>query len=130
MIALDTNILVRYLTQDDEAQFLAVMRLLNRKSARFFVSDLVWVELNWVLSDLYDWSPREIVESILRLLTIQNLSVEDEPSLRYALKRVLGGADLADALIAATAKSRQCRKLASFDRKFAKQFPDFILEPK
>ncbi len=44
MTALDTNVLVRYLAQDDESQFRAVLRLLNRKGATFFVAELVLAE--------------------------------------------------------------------------------------
>jgi predicted nucleic-acid-binding protein len=73
MIALDTNVLVRYLTQDDEAQFRAVMRLLNRRGASFLISDLVLAETDWVLRDLYEWTAAEIAESIARLTNIHNL---------------------------------------------------------
>jgi len=50
MIGLDTNVLVRYLTRDEEAQYRATMKLLTRKAARFFIADLVLVESDWVLS--------------------------------------------------------------------------------
>lgn len=53
MIGLDTNVLIRYLTRDDEGQYRATMKLLTRKAARFFIADLVLVETDWVLSSLY-----------------------------------------------------------------------------
>jgi hypothetical protein len=62
MTALDTNVLVRYLTQDDEAQFRKVLLLLNRKRMHFFVCDLVLAETDWVLRGLYDWTPGEVAD--------------------------------------------------------------------
>lgn len=88
MIGLDTNVLVRYLTRDDETQYRAVMKLLSRKGATFFVPDQVLIELDWVLAKLYGWTRTEIAESIARLLTVQNLEFEDEGRIRGALRSV------------------------------------------
>ncbi len=130
MTGLDTNILVRYLTQDDPAQFQAALRLLNKKGAAFFVPDLVLVELDWVLSDVYGWTREEIAETFARLLTIHNLFFEDEGRIRTALKTIRGGADLSDSLIAAFCRERGCRELATFDRGMIKQFPTLAVAPK
>ncbi len=130
MTGLDTNILVRYLTQDDPVQFQAVLLLLNKKSATFFVPDLVLVEVDWVLSGVYGWTRDEIAETFARLLTIQNLVFEDEGRIRGALKTVRLGADLSDALIAALSKERGCKELATFDRGLLKHFTNFAFAPK
>ena len=74
MTALDTNVLVRYLTQDDDPQFQKVLQMLNRKRAIFYVCDLVLVETDWVLRSLYDWSSQEVADAFARLTTIHNLS--------------------------------------------------------
>src|SRR5271154_5992584 len=99
MIGLDTNVLVRYLAQDDEEQLRQVLGLLLKKGATFFVPDLVLVETDWVLSSLYQWTPDEIAETFGRLLTVQNLVFEDEGRIRGALRAVRNGADLSDELI-------------------------------
>ena len=130
MTGLDTNILVRYVTQDDEAQFLAALRLLNRKGALFFVPDIVLVELDWVLSTIYEWTRDEIAETIGRLLTIHNLAFANEDDIRSALKAVRQGADLSDALIAAHSKHAGCKDLATFDKGLAKRHPHFAFVPK
>ena len=130
MTGLDTNILVRYLTQDDPGQFQASLRLLNRKGSTFFVPDLVLVELDWVLTGIYGWTRGEIAETFARLLNIQNLVFEDEGRLRSALKAVRSGADLADALIAVLAQERGCRELATFDKGLLKYFPTLAFAPK
>ncbi len=106
MTGLDTNILARYLTQDDEPQFQSALRLLSKKGVKFFVSDLVLVELDWVLSHVYDWTRAEIAESLARLLTIHNLVFADEARIRAALRAVRQGADLSDMLIAFESRER------------------------
>ena len=130
MTGLDTCILVRYLTQDDPAQFQAALRLLTKKSATFFVPDLVLVEVDWVLSGVYGWTRDEIAETIARLLTIHNLVFEDEGRVRGALKTVRLGADLSDALIAALSQEQGCQELATFDKGFLKHFPKLAFTPK
>src|SRR5436190_22107462 len=104
MTGLDTNVLARYLTQDDPTQFQAALRLLNKKGATFFVPDLVLVEVDWVLSGVYGWTRDEIAETFARLLTVHNLVFEDEGRVRGALKAMRLGADLSDALIVALAQ--------------------------
>ena len=130
MTGLDTTVLVRYLTQDDPAQFQAALRLLNKKGATFFVADLVLVEVAWVLSGVYEWTREEIAETLARLLTVHNLIFEDEGRIRGALKTVRLGGDLSDALIAASIQERGCRDLATFDKGFLKHFPKLAFAPK
>lgn len=129
MIALDTNVLVRYLTQDDEAQFLAVLSLLNRKRAKFWVSDLVLVELDWVLTALYEWTRDEIADAFAMLLTVHNLVFESEPRIHRALRAVRQSADLSDELIVAYAHQAGCKELATFDKGLIKRHRGFAKTP-
>ncbi|HEY1052438.1 MAG TPA: type II toxin-antitoxin system VapC family toxin [Prosthecobacter sp.] len=131
MTGLDTNILVRYFAQDDESQFRAVLRLLTRRGSLYFVSDLVLVESAWVLTSVYDWTDLEIVEAYELLLTISNLTFENEGRVRAALRAVKRGAGLADELIVAASRDVfGCRDLATFDARFAKRHPSFAFVPK
>ena len=130
MTGLDTNVLVRYLTEDDAGQFQAALRLLNRKGAEFHIPDLVLVEADWVLASIYKWSREEIAETLARLLSIHNLVFEDESRIRGALRILRAGADLADALIAARCQENECRELATFDKGMVKHFPNFAFVPK
>ncbi len=130
MTGLDTNVLVRYLTRDDESQFRAVMKLLCRQGATFFVCDQVLAELDWVLSSLYDCTRDAIAESLARLLTVHNLEFEDETRVRSALRAVRQGADLADELIASRCHDNGCRELATFDMDLAKRHPKFAVIPR
>jgi predicted nucleic-acid-binding protein len=129
MTALDTNVLVRYLTQDDEAQFLKVLHMLNRKRATFFVCDLVVVETAWVLDDLYAWTQQEVADAFARLATIPNLIFENENRLRASLKAFREGADLADELIVRTSRDLGAKELATFDKGVVRRHKAFARLP-
>jgi predicted nucleic-acid-binding protein len=130
MTGLDTNVLVRYLVQDDETQLRAVLALLLKKKATFFVPDLVLVEADWVLTSLYHWTVEEVADAFARLLTIQNLLFEDEGRLRSALRAVRQGADLSDELIVDRCRDMGCRSVATFDQGMAKRHRGFAEIPK
>ncbi len=130
MIGLDTNVLVRYLAQDDEEQLRAVLAMLLKKGAMFFVADLVLVEADWVLSSLYQWTPAEVAEAFGRLLSVHNLIFENEGRLRSALRAIRLGADLSDELIVARSREMGCRSLATFDKDMAKRHRGFAGAPK
>lgn len=129
MTALDTNVLVRYLTQDDEAQFLKVLQMLNRKKATFFACDLVVVETAWVLGEVYGWTPEEVADAFARLATIPNLIFEDESRLRASLKAFRGGTDLADELIVRTSRDLGAKDLVTFDKGVIRRHKTFARLP-
>jgi len=130
MTGLDTNVLVRYLVQDDETQLRAVLALLLKKKATFFVPDLVLVEADWVLTSLYHWTGEEVADAFARLLTIQNLSFEDEGRIRSALRAIRQGADLSDELIVDRCRDMGCKSVATFDKDMAKRHRGFAEIPK
>jgi predicted nucleic-acid-binding protein len=129
MTGIDTNVLVRYLAQDDEAQLRAVMAMLLKKNATFFVPDLVLVEVDWVLSTLYQWTPDEVAEAFGRLLTVHNLIFEDEGLIRGALRALRQGADLSDELIVDRCRDMGCKTLATFDKGIVKRHRGFAITP-
>lgn len=129
MTALDTNVVVRYLTQDDEAQFQKALQMLNRKRAMFFVCDLVLVETAWVLRSLYDWTGSEVADAFARLATIHNLTFENESRLRSSLKALRAGADLADELIVRTCRDHGATVFATFDRAIVQRHKPFAAAP-
>lgn len=127
MTGIDTNVLVRYLAQDDETQFRQVLRMLNRKRAVFFVCDLVLVETDWVLRDLYGWTHEEVAESFALLTTVPNLVFEDEGRLRASLRALRGGADLADELIVRASRERGHGSFATFDKGIIRRHKPFAV---
>lgn len=125
MTALDTNVLVRYLAQDDDAQLQKVLQMLNRKRATFFVCDLVLAETDWVLRGLYDWTGEEVADAFARLTTIHNLTFENEARLRASLKALREGADLADEIILRTCRDHGVEAFATFDKGIVKRHMPF-----
>ncbi len=122
MIGLDTNVLVRYIMQDDEAQSALATRLLESLTAESagFVPLVVVVELAWVLSAAYGLDRTQLVDAFEALLRTKELVVERAEIVWMAL-RVFGSstADLADCLIERSASAVGCDRTVTFDRKAA-----------
>lgn len=129
MIGLDTNVLIRFLVQDDQAQFERAQKLIKREAGRgdsVFVSLLVLLETEWVLRSRYHLSKDEIAIAFSGLLDAIELQIEDETSLERALFVWKdSSADFADCLIGARYRALGCSATASFDGKAIK-LPGFI----
>lgn len=129
MLGIDTNILVRFLVQDDEAQFEKARKLIKREVAagrRVFVNQLVLMETEWVLRSRYAVSKQQIIEAISGLLDATDVQCEDESAIEEAIfiwKE--STADFADCLIGAKNRRLGCRATATFDLK-ASKLPSFI----
>ena len=129
MLGVGTNVLVRFLVRDDEAQFEKARKLIKREVAsglRVFVSQLVLQETEWVLRSRYSLPKNQIIEAISGLLDATDIRLEDEPAIEEALfiwKDTT--ADFADCLIGANNRRLGCRATATFDLK-ASKLPGFI----
>ena len=119
MLGIDTNVLVRYLTRDDQPQYERARRLMDREVAKgepVLVSLLVLLETEWVLRSRYELGKAEIVKAFSALLDTADLNFEDEPSVETALYSWKdSAADFADCLIDARNRSLGCRVTATFD---------------
>lgn len=124
MIGLDTNILVRYLVQDDARQSQTATRIIERELSvdnPGFVSVVVMAETAWVLERAYGLAAAEIASAIERMLQVEALVVEDEQQVFAAMTALAEGAgSFADALIAALGEKAGCRHTLTFDRKAAR----------
>ena len=129
MLGVDTNVLVRFLVRDDEAQFEKARKLIKREVAagsRVFVSQLVLLETEWVLRSRYSLPKNLIIEAISGLLDAADVRFEDEPAIEEALFTWKDTtADFADCLIGAQNRRLGCRATATFDVK-ASKLPGFI----
>lgn len=129
MLGVDTNVLVRFLVRDDEAQFEKARKLIKREVAAgrcVFVSHLVILKTEWVLRSRYSLPKNLIIEAISGLLDATDVRFEDEPAVEEALFNWKDTtADFADCLIGAKNKRLGCRATATFDAKAAK-LPGFI----
>jgi predicted nucleic-acid-binding protein len=130
MIGLDTNVLVRYLAQDDPEQSKQATDMIERRLTEAepgFVSIVAVVELVWVLDRAYGLGDREIAAAVERMLQAETLVVESEQavfSATIALRE--GWGSFADALIAALGAKAGCAHTVTFDRK-ALRLPGFRL---
>lgn len=123
MIGLDTNVLVRYIAQDDLKQSLRAARLVESLSAEApgFVSLVVVVELVWVLTGCYASTREEIGEVLETLLRTRELVVEHTDVVWKAVRRFKESkADFADCLIERAAHEAGCECTATFDRAAAR----------
>ncbi len=129
MLGIDTNVLVRFLVRDDEAQFEKARKLIKREVAagrRVFVNQLVLMETEWVLRSRYAVPKNQIIEAISGLLDATDVQFEDEPSIEEALFTWKDtAADFADCLIGVKNRRMGCKATVSFDVK-ASKLPGFI----
>jgi predicted nucleic-acid-binding protein len=120
VIALDTNVLVRFLVQDDEAQSAAATALIEETLSReegLFVSDVVMCETVWVLGTSYRVRKPEIVAILRDLLRAKQLVFAAPDSLSRALAAYASGrGDFSDYLVREYARAAGCAQVATFDR--------------
>ena len=130
MIAVDTNIIVRFLVRDDEAQAAAVYRRLKRAESDreiLFVPLVVLLETLWVLESAYGKSRGEILDCIATLRMMPVFEFEQDDAVEGLLTDARGcRADLADLLIAHSAQTHGCEAGITFDKGAAK-LPFFSL---
>ncbi len=122
MIGLDTNVLVRYITQDDLGQAKAASRIMGSLSAEApgFVSLIVVTELIWVLEGSYNFSRKDLDQVLQALLLSKELIIERTDSVVHALRIFRSSrADFADCLIERCCHSNGCEYTVTFDRRAA-----------
>lgn len=116
MIAIDTNVVVRYLTGDHPEQSKKARALVE--GADVFVGRTVMLESEWVLRSVYGHTPAQVCRALRAFAGLPRVSVEDPAMLAQALDLAEGGMDFADALHLLAAAD--CEALATFDRRFVK----------
>jgi len=123
MIGLDTNVLVRYIMQDDFKQSPLATRLVESRSAesRGFVPLVSVVELFWVMSSAYELDRDQLIAVLEGLLRTKELAIERAEIIWKALRIYqTANVDFADCLIERSAAAAGCEKTMTFDRGAAK----------
>jgi predicted nucleic-acid-binding protein len=124
MPALDTNVLVRYVVQDDSGQLAAAKRLIKRcvsEGQSLFVPLTVTLELEWVLRASFGYSKDDVMQVLSNLFSAAELAFQSERALEVALHLYRkGSADFADCLHIALATEVEEHPLWIFDRGTAK----------
>jgi predicted nucleic-acid-binding protein len=124
MPALDTNVLVRYVVQDDATQLAAAKRLISRcvgHGLTLFVPVTVVLELEWVLRSSFGFAKDDVLLTLSSLFSAAELTFETERALEVALQLFRkGSADFADCLHVALATQAGEQPLWTFDKGAAK----------
>lgn len=118
MIGLDTNVLVRYIMQDDPRQSAKATRLIESLEADRpgFIGMVSIVELYWVLTSCYDLTNDQVRQALDLLLRTRQIVVDRADQVLRALKVFeTGKADFADCLIERAAAAAGCEKTMTFD---------------
>ena len=124
MIGLDTNVILRYLLQDDPKQTRQANQIIDRQLNEQhlgFISLVTVLEIVWVLRSLLQQNPSQIAAHLENLLTADSLEVQNEQQVFdavFALKRGVG--EFEDALIGALNAWAGCSHTLTFDRKAAR----------
>jgi predicted nucleic-acid-binding protein len=125
MIAIDTNVLVRYLVKDDPKQARKAKALVNQldeNDERAYISDIVICELAWVLRGRYGFSRPDIAQTLTQLTAARQLVFSSPDNTLRAIKAYENGSgDFADYLIREHAKAANCDSVVTFDKKLLKE---------
>lgn len=132
MKGLDTNVLVRYLVQDDPRQAASATRFIERQCTSDnpgFIGQIVLCELAWVLESNYQQSRAEIASIIELLLQVAQLEVMDPDVVWRALKDYKNSnADFPDHLLARINEAKGCETTLTFDKKASRQLAFQLLK--
>lgn len=116
MRAVDTNVIIRYVTNDDARQGDRARRLIE--GTDIFVPVSVLLETEWILRSVYDLKSQAVSETLRRFVRLPTVRLESPGRVHAALDWFDEGMDFADALHLASA--RHCDGLVTFDRDFIK----------
>jgi predicted nucleic-acid-binding protein len=116
MVTLDTNIWIRYLTNDDQQQAQQAIKLIGQCEA-VFLPKTILLEIEWVLRAAYKLKPKAISNSLLHILGLPMVTPESPGQVAVALEHFSQGHDFADALHLAGSDNSRC--FFTFDERFA-----------
>jgi len=120
MKAVDTNVLARYLRDDDPGQSRKAARLIQRainSGERLFVDHVILCELAWILDSVYEHTKAEIIQMIEMILHTHQIRLEDQTSVELALQDYRKSkAGFPDCLIGRRNAALGCESTISFDR--------------
>jgi predicted nucleic-acid-binding protein len=120
VLAIDTNVIVRYLTDDHPEQSPRARAIID--GGPVFVPVTVVLETEWVLRSAYDYDRADVVEALRAFGGLPTVSIEDADKVAGALDLAMRGLDFADALH--LGRSGQCDGFVTFDRRLTKAAAD------
>ena len=117
MVAVDTNIVVRLLTQDDELQYQKSLKVFQEQEV--FIPDTVILETEWVLRFAYKFKSSDICSALRKLFGLPNVNIVNTNIVYRVLQWHENGLDFADAFHLAQSQNLSC--FYTFDEKFIKK---------
>ena len=129
MISVDTNVIIRLLTGDDQVQFKKAKAIFSEENV--FIATTVILESEWVLRYAYHFEQAEIVNAFQSLFGLSNIRLQDPLAIANALEWYQDGMDFADAIH--LAQSKESESFITFDKKLiklaSKKTPLLVREP-
>jgi len=126
-VALDTNVVIRFLTFDDEEQGLAARRLVQ-DAGEIVLSTIVLCETAWALRSGYRYDRKELARALRLLVDMQGVVV-DRPVVEAGLRVLADGGDFADGCLLFEAQRARCDRVATFDKTFVALSNGFASPP-
>jgi predicted nucleic-acid-binding protein len=123
VIGLDTNVLVRYITQDDKKQAALANSLIENldDASPGFVTLVTVVELSWVLESAYNFTRQQFAEVMQTLMTVDIIKIDRAAVVASAVRVYAASkADFSDCLIERLSASAGCERTMTFDKAAAK----------
>lgn len=120
MTALDTNVLIRYVTRDEPTQFAAARRVIETRTC--FVPDTVVLETVWVLESIYGFDRGAIADALRKFFGMETVQLADAERLHRVIGWYKHGMDFGDAMHLAL--SENLDQLITFDRAFIRKAQD------
>lgn len=117
MIAVDANVLLRLIVADDPCQLGIARQFVTTE--RTFVPITVTLECEWVLRSFYKYRPRDIAVAIEALTRLEQVTFEHVDGVRWALDRLVAGADFADMIHIVQGGVARAAAFATFDEGIA-----------
>ena len=125
MQAIDTNVLIRLLTQDDEIQALQALQLIETLDGPIFVNSIVLCEVVWVLKSVYHYPKSLIVPALKRLISISTFALEHNHVIDEIIDEYEhSNHDFSDLMIGYINAAKRCNTTYTFDHK-ASHHPHF-----
>jgi len=120
MISVDTNVIVRLLTSDEQMQFQRAKALFEVENISIATS--VILECEWVLRYAYHFKPYEIISAFKALFGLSNVNLMEPLVIHNGIEWHMSGMDFADAIH--LSKSQECESFATFDKNFIESSKD------
>ncbi len=121
MIGLDTNIIIRYITQDDPKQAKKATKLIENElspAVPGYITLVTLVEVTWVLESCYGQGKTDVLNVLQGILTTKQLIVEKASIAYMAIRRcTTASTDFSDAIITVISEQEGCTRIVTFDKK-------------